>query len=87
MARVGTPLRLTLASAWGASPRRVSANSMREDAYSPEFSADSTAVSTMAFMICAAAGTPMVFSALTYGVAMPTAFQGTRQATRKMEPT
>ncbi len=87
MARTGTPLRLTRASDLGASPRRVSANSMRDEAYRPELSADSTAVSTIAFMICAAAGTPITFSALTYGVAMLVEFHGTRQTTSRIEPT
>ncbi len=60
---------------------------MRDDAYRPELSADSTAVSTIAFMICAAAGIPMTLSALTYGVAMPVAFHGTRHTTSNTEPT
>src|SRR5262245_17427066 len=87
MARIGTPRRLSLARNFGASPRSVSANSMREDAYSPEFSADSTAVSTTPFMICAAADTPMTFRALTYGVVAALEFQGTRHTTRRTEPT
>ncbi len=60
---------------------------MRDEAYSPEFSADSTAVRTTAFMICAAAGMPIAVSALTYGVAIPAEFQGTRHTTRRIEPT
>jgi hypothetical protein len=54
------PHRYAIAAELGQARRRiaatVSANSMREEAYKPEFSADSTAVSTTAFMIVRRAG-------------------------------
>jgi hypothetical protein len=59
IAHIGTPRRLTDNIRPGASRRAASTNSMRDAVYRPEFRQDSTAVSTTAFMISAAAGMPI----------------------------
>ena len=87
MARMGTPFLLSLTRPVGASPRRVSAKIMRDEAYRLEFKADSTAVKMMAFMMWAAYGMFMTVRALTKGVAMAGESQGTMQTTTNMDPT
>ena len=86
MPHTGTPREFSLASARGASPRRARAISIREEAYSPLLSADSTAVRITPFMICAAAGMCSAASALTYGCATPALFHGSTATTTKIEP-
>ena len=61
--------------------------SIREEAKRPEFSAESTAVSTTMLISVAAAGTRSSSMTLTYGCAMRTvSFHGTMATTRKIEP-
>ena len=67
MARTGTCRRSTATSHCGASPRAASANSTREVTYSPELRHDSTATSTMAFMIAAPPGTFIAASTMAKG--------------------
>src|SRR5437868_8289051 len=64
MARDGTWRAFTAVSQRGASPLSAIANSTRAVTYTPELRQDSTAVSTMTFMIVAAAGMPMRSSAM-----------------------
>ena len=56
IAATGTPRVSSREKAAGASARRASAMSMREEAKSPEFSAESTAVSTTTLISVGAAG-------------------------------
>ncbi len=87
MACHGTPRVLSCASARGASPRRASAISMREEANRPLLSADSTAVRMTAFMMWAAPGMCSCSSAPTYGCSMRALFHGSSVTTTKIEPT
>src|SRR5690242_3863543 len=84
----GTPRLVTRIRLTGASRRAVSTKSMRDAVYSPEFRQDSTAVSTTAFIRLAAAGMPMMPSAVTNGEE-PSLFEfhGTITASRKTDPT
>src|SRR5918997_3054791 len=85
---VGTPRLPTDSMKAGASRRAASTNSMREAVYRPEFRQDSTAVSTTAFMMSAAAGIPISSIAATYGEPPSSVeFQGRIVASRKMGPT
>src|SRR4051794_40382929 len=88
IAHAGTPRLLILSIRPGASRRAASTKSMREAVYRPEFRQDSTAVSTTAFMISAAAGIPISSIAATYGdPPSRVEFQGRIVAIRKIEPT
>ena len=84
----GTPRRLTSSSLFGASPRRASANSIREPMYMPEFRHDRTAVTTIAFMTSAAPGMPICSSEAMNGDSPAlTSFHGTTQTIRKIDST
>src|SRR5262245_1772973 len=64
MARAGTWRLFTAVSQRGASPLSAMANNTRAVTYTPELRQDSTAVSTMTFMMVAADGTPMRCNAI-----------------------
>src|SRR6478735_12085545 len=77
IAHIGTPRRLTVISATGASRRAASTNSILDAVYRPEFRQDSTAVSTTAFMMWSAYGIPISVNAATKGEAeSPSSFHG-----------
>ena len=63
MAREGTCRLFTATSQRGASPLSAIENNTRAVTYTPELRQDSTAVSTMTFMMVAAPGMPMASSA------------------------
>src|SRR5689334_20472896 len=65
IAQTGTPRRLTVMSATGASRRPARTKSIRDAVYRPELRQDSTAVRTTAFMMWSAYGRPIFVNALT----------------------
>jgi hypothetical protein len=67
IALTGTPQRDKCTSRSGASLRTARTNSMRDAVYIPKFRQLSTAVSTTAFMMWSAYGTPISVNAATNG--------------------
>src|SRR5689334_1220460 len=88
IARRGTPDADSLVKNLGASPLRVSANSIREVVYSAELRHDSTAVRTMKFITVLTPGMPSTPRTAAYGLT-PTlsAFHGCTATTTKIDPT
>ena len=88
IATAGTPRPFRRTIHCGASPRRASAKFIREATYNPEFRHESTAVSTIAFMTCAAAGMPISSSVEANGDLPSSAeFQGRMATIRNTEST
>jgi len=88
IALTGTPRRLTSSRPSGASPRRASANSIREPVYMPELRHESTAVTMTAFITSAAPGIPICSSAAMNGDSPDlTSLHGTTQTIRKIAAT
>src|ERR1700754_4716313 len=88
IAFIGTPRRVTLTSAGGASRRAASTNSIREAVYMPELRQLRTAVNTTAFITWSAYGIPISVKAATKGdAAMFSSFHGRIVTSRNTAPT
>ncbi len=74
-------------NAFGASPLSAIEKSILEFVYKPEFKQESTAVKTIKFIICAAAGTPICSSTATNGLfSMFAEFHGRSVTTTAIDP-